>query len=69
MHGMFGSYGRKDSMTPDPLGLAHRIHVSTNSTGYRASCTCGWRTVRRTRQLRDQAITAHEQRSPGDDAA
>jgi hypothetical protein len=37
----------------------HRVHTSATEAGWSAACTCGWRTVRRTRQLRDQDTDAH----------
>lgn len=43
----------------DPLGLLHRIHVSTTTDGYAAACTCGWRTVQRSRELRDVDCNQH----------
>jgi hypothetical protein len=46
-------------MTTDPLRLAHRIHVTTTTDGYRAVCTCGWSVVRRTRELRQRDVDAH----------
>jgi hypothetical protein len=46
--------------------MTHRIRRSTTTNGYEAACSCGWRTIRRTRELRDldadaHAITALEQ--------
>jgi hypothetical protein len=38
----------------------HHIHRSVDAYGWCASCTCGWRTVRHTRQLRDQDVDAHQ---------
>jgi hypothetical protein len=40
--------------------MTHRIHTSATAAGWAAACTCGWRTVRRTRQLRDTDINAHQ---------
>jgi hypothetical protein len=44
---------------PDPLHLAHRIHVSTGEHGLEARCTCGWSTVRASRDARQRDIDAH----------
>jgi hypothetical protein len=41
------------------MSTAHWIHRHVDDRGYTASCSCGWRTVRRTRELRDQAIEQH----------
>lgn len=38
----------------------HRLRTSVTADGYCASFSCGWRTVRRTRELRDQDIDAHQ---------
>lgn len=38
----------------------HTVHRTVTDDGWRASCTCGWRTVRPTRQLRDQDADTHE---------
>ena len=43
----------------DPLNLRHRVHVSLDATGFRASCTCGWATTASTRGERDQAVEVH----------
>jgi hypothetical protein len=44
----------------DPLALPHhRIHVSTDDTGYRGHCTCGWTTCRPSRDERQRDIDAH----------
>jgi hypothetical protein len=41
-------------------GPTHAIHRHTDERGYRASCLCGWFTSRRTRELRDQDVDAHQ---------
>ena len=43
----------------DPLHLAHRIHVSTDDTGFCGHCTCGWRVTRPSREQRQADIDAH----------
>ena len=43
----------------DPLGLRHRVHVSADDGGFRASCACGWSTSRPSRELRQRDIDAH----------
>jgi hypothetical protein len=35
--------------------IGHRIRRSTTAVGYKATCACGWRVTRRSRQQRDQA--------------
>lgn len=39
----------------------HRVHSSTTAAGYAASCACGWRVVRPTRDERDQRAEQHRQ--------
>jgi hypothetical protein len=39
----------------------HRVRTSATADGWTAACTCGWRTVRRTREQRDQDTDAHQQ--------
>jgi hypothetical protein len=46
-------------MMTDPLGLAHRVHVSTTDDGYTARCTCGWHVTRATREARQADIDMH----------
>ena len=44
----------------DSLALPrHPIHVSVDDTGFAASCTCGFRASRPTRELRDIDINEH----------
>ena len=38
----------------------HRLRTSVTADGYCASFSCGWRTLRRTRELRDQDADAHQ---------
>jgi hypothetical protein len=39
----------------------HHIHRHADEHGWRATCSsCGWSVTRRTRELRDQDIDAHE---------
>jgi hypothetical protein len=44
---------------PDPLQLAHRVHVHASDDGYEARCTCGWSCCRPSRELRQKAIDQH----------
>jgi hypothetical protein len=37
----------------------HRVRTSVDERGWCATCSCSWRTVRRTRQQRDQDADAH----------
>ena len=46
-------------LQPDPLHLAHRVHVSTTATGYEARCVRGWSTCRPSREQRQADIDAH----------
>jgi hypothetical protein len=48
---------------------AHRMHTSATAEGFAASCSCGWRTVRRSRELRDQDVDAHQLDNHGGDVA
>jgi hypothetical protein len=38
----------------------HRVRTSATADGWTAACTCGWRTVRRTREQRDLDTDAHQ---------
>jgi 23S rRNA C2498 (ribose-2'-O)-methylase RlmM len=38
----------------------HRVRTSVDMTGWRGSCSCGWSVTRRTRQLRDTDVDAHQ---------
>jgi hypothetical protein len=40
--------------------MTHRTRRTMTERGYEASCSCGWRCCRHTRELRDQAADAHE---------
>jgi hypothetical protein len=40
--------------------IQHRVRTSATADGWTAACTCGWRTVRRTREQRDQDTGAHQ---------
>jgi hypothetical protein len=39
---------------------AHHTRRWAAEAGYCAACRCGWRTTRRTRELRDRDADAHE---------
>jgi hypothetical protein len=43
----------------DPLGLRHRVHVSTTEDGHCARCVCGWSACRPSREQRQVDIDAH----------
>jgi hypothetical protein len=38
----------------------HRVRISVTVDGFAASCCCGWRCCRRTREQRDTDVNAHE---------
>ncbi len=38
----------------------HHLRRFTTVDGFEAACSCGWRTCRRTRELRDRDADAHE---------
>jgi hypothetical protein len=38
----------------------HRVTRYAAQSGWRASCPCGWRSTRKTRELREQDAHAHE---------
>jgi hypothetical protein len=52
-------------MTGRVLPRRHRIRRLTDEGGYGGSCGCGWRTHRRTRELRDRDADAHQLTDPG----
>lgn len=42
----------------------HRVITYADSTGWRATCSCGWRISRRDRDDRDRDVDQHGQGGP-----
>jgi hypothetical protein len=47
----------------------HAVHRHTNEHNYVGACLCGWRTSRKTRELRETDISAHTLEHTADQVA